>query len=174
MIRSLCFLVSFAVIGSAAQADETLSSNNLPVGVIIYDAVPSETVLEPSVVPLTQSRASTRSSFAQPLLSQPVGDGTTWDSAVITPQIDLAPGETVLQVFTAPSAIVKIPAVEPAYTLTSGPAIVTAPQRRVAPEPVLDPVRGRLRDTAGWTGSTEGPASIGCFPEGACAVLNRR
>ncbi len=168
MIRTLCIFASFTVFCSAVQADETLPSGALPAGVLVYDAVPA------TVAPLTQSPASTRSWFAQPTPSQPIGAGASWGSTVVTPQIDLAPGETILQVFTAPSAIVKIPVAEPAYTLTSGPTIVAAPQRRAVPEPVLDPVSGRLRDTAGWTGDTTGPASIGCFPEGACAILNRR
>ena len=85
---------------------------------------------------------------------------------VIAPEVNLAPGETIVRAIAVP-AIVKIPKPEPAYTID---ARVT----REAPEPVVDPVTGRLRDTPGWTGRTDGPASIGCFPAGACAVLNER
>jgi len=109
----------------------------------------------------------------QPIASQPATPEAVTDSTTVEPLINLAPGETVLQVITAPSAIVQIPNPEPVYTLKSGPALAS-PTRRAVREPVVDPFSGRLRDTAGWTGSTEGPASIGCFPEGACAILNRR
>ena len=176
MIRSAAILATALIFGGPALADESAVIGNLPAGVIVYDAVAApvvETNVQPAapaiLAPVTQSLASTRSSFAQPVQS-----GAILNPAVIAPQVDLAPGETVLRAIAVPSAIVKIPNPQPAYTLTSGPPPASRPSVRVARDPILDPVKGRLRDTAGWTGRREGPASIGCFPAGACAVLNQR
>jgi len=186
MTPTRCIAVVFSIFSVTAYADDNAAPLDLPVGVIVYDTVapsnptatPAPTVMPGSapvvVAPLTQSPASTRSSFAQPFVGTPVQSGTVLDQATIAPQINLAPGETVLQAIAAPSAIVRIPDPQPAYTLTSGPPPASRPARRAAPEPVVDPVTGRLRDTPGWTGRREGPASIGCFPAGACAVLNQR
>ena len=190
MIRTLCNIAVFCFCAVPAFAQDSSIIDGLPAGVMIYDADPMPVlpVVEPTVTqveplidsatisisqdnaaPMTQSLASTRSSVVQTLpLVQP---GPVLDPIAIAPQIDLAPGETVLQVIAVPS-IVRVPAPQPVYTATfkANPA----PAVRTTPEPVVDPVTGRLRDTPGWTGDTAGPASIGCFPEGACAVLNQR
>lgn len=188
MTRIRCIAVVLCLIAAPVHADETLPITDLPAGVIIYDAVapaaaPAPIVVLPStaiipaapiIAPLTQSPASTRSSFAQPIITEAVPSGTMLNPATVAPQITLAPGETVLQAIAVPSAIVRIPNPQPAYTLTSGRPPASRPSQRGAPQPVVDPVTGRLRDTPGWTGRREGPASIGCFPAGSCAVLNQR
>lgn len=190
MIRTLCNIAAFSLVALPAFGQESAVIGEIPAGVIIYDAEPVSILpsIEPPVVqlepssdnvvvpeiqsataPMTQSLASTRSSGLQAL--PPVEAGVVLDAATVAPQVDLAPGETVLQVIAVPS-IVKIPAPQPVYTATFKPD--PAPVARTTPEPIVDPVTGRLRDTPGWTGDTAGPASIGCFPAGACAVLNQR
>lgn len=162
--------------------------NGLPAGVLIYDAgaAPSAVVapiaIAPSVqtapsapfvltpAPSTQSPASVRSSIVQPSVIQPVANGTILDPATVAPLVDLAPGETISQAIAVSPSIVQVPNPQPVYTSHYEPS----PATRVAPPPKRDPVTGRLRDTPGWTGRREAPASIGCFPAGACAVLNAR
>ena len=181
ILRILPILGCFAVPAVAQD-------NGVPAGVLIFEAEPTapapvSTITAPVVevtpsAPVTtfvlppattQSLASTRSPAIQPSVVQPVVNGTVLDSATIASQIDLAPGETVVQAIAVSPSIVQIPNPQPAYTARYEPA---AP--RTAPPPKRDPVTGRLRDTPGWTGRRDAPASIGCFPAGACAVLNAR
>lgn len=191
MIRNLSFISVLGVLALPVQAQEGVIVGGVPTGVLIYDAM---TVSEGSVVsaplptasglidPSTpfilspepareavqpiQSRASVRST---PVPS-PVVNGTQLDPASVAAQIDLAPGETVLEAIAVSPSIIQIPAPQPVYTSRYEPS----PAVRVTPPPKRDPVTGRLRDTPGWTGRREAPASIGCYPAGACAVLNAR
>ena len=115
-------------------------------------------------VPATQSQASVRS--GEPLGVLPAG---TVDPGAVVPPVDLAPGETVVQMIAVTPSIVNVPAAQPVIQPTAFAApIAIEPEH----QPVIDPVSGRLRDTPGWTGSTAGAAGVGCFPEGACASLN--
>lgn len=111
--------------------------------------------------PLQQTQASIRSGDALAIL--PAGEVPAGE---IVPQVDLAPGETVIQVLAVPS-IVRVPAAQP----VTQPVALMAPVQPVMHEPKVDPVTGRLRDTPGWTGRTDAAAGIGCFPEGACSAL---
>jgi len=93
-------------------------------------------------------------------------DGTIYDvlpyeEAGETYGVPLAPGEEILEIYAAP-AVVQMP---------TEPDIVyeTAPYR---PSEDIDRVTGLPRNTAGWTGTFEAPAGIGCFPQGVCADLN--
>ena len=188
MTRTRCIAAVFCLISAPVRAEDAASVAGVPVGVIVYDSVATSDAAAPLVVlpeaaalpavpaiaPLTQSLASTRSSFPQPIVTEAVPSGAVLNPSSVVPQVNLAPGETVLQAIAVPSAIVRIPNPQPAYTLTSGPPPAARPSQRVAPQPVVDPVKGRLRDTPGWTGRREAPASIGCFPAGSCAVLNQR
>jgi len=186
MNRIFCFLsvVTAPVLCASAQAQDI----GVPAGVLIYDATPvadgavlstpapTSDILIPSNTPFTlstdpapavqpiQSLASTRSVIGQPVLN-----GTRLDPITVAPQVNLAPGEIVLEAIAVTPSIVRIPNPQPVYTTRYEPAA-----KRVAPPPKRDPVTGRLRDTPGWTGRREAPASIGCFPAGACAVLNAR
>ena len=112
-------------------------------------------------LPVQQSQASVRSS--EPLVALPAGEITP---GTIAPPVDLAPGETVVQMIAAPT-IVRVPAVQPVTALTPAPIIAESVTR----QPVIDPVTGRPRDTPGWTGSTAAPEGVGCFPAGSCATL---
>lgn len=165
-------------IAHAASAEEPAVIEGLPAGVMILDATPEPsaaietvpateplaTAVEPAApVPVTQSQASVRS--PEPLEFETLG-GAAATAAV--PPVDLAPGETILETIVVPS-IVRVPEVQPVFLL--GAADLTEPEH-AAPAPKVDPVTGRLRDTPGWTGRTDGAASIGCFPAGACASLN--
>ncbi len=193
MIRHICTFTFASFFSLAVAAEDNVVSVDIPVGVLIYDAVtegdtgwaPDSVTLGRSPVAQTfqQSRASTRSSVvqsssAQSLLSAThiVQSAPAIDPAGLASQIDLLPGETVLQTLVVPSSVVRIPLPEPVYTIRSGAAVSGKEDgiRRTPPDPVIDPFSGRLRDTVGWTGDTTGPASIGCFPAGACAALNRR
>ena len=178
MMKLHCIAACVLLVAAPAQADESVVAADVPAGVIIYDAVNT-----PAPAPATdpapvssQSPASTRSLFAQPLsVDTGIGAVTLPRPAAPAPQINLSPGETVLRTFAASPAIISIPKPTPAYTLTSGPPPAQRPGARAAGrQPVVDPFSGRLRDTPGWTGRKEAPASIGCFPAGACAVLNQR
>jgi len=186
MNRILSILPVLGLLAVPATAQDA----GIPAGVIIYDATPvtqsavvgtparvGDVLIAPNapfnlsadpapVVQPIQSRASVRSTVVQ----APVLNGTRLDPATVAPQVNLAPGETVLEAIAVSPAIVQIPNPQPVYTSRYEPA--AAP--RVAPPPKRDPVTGRLRDTAGWTGRREAPASIGCFPAGACAILNAR
>lgn len=182
MNRVLCksIMLAFLAVPAAAQ------DSGVPAGVLIYDAVPASPAPAPTIqtVPSTpattftlaptpgqpiQSLASTRSSIIPPPVVQPVANGTLLDPATVRPQVTLAPGETVLRAIAVSPSIVQIPNPQPAYTVQYEPS-----PPRVTPPPKRDPVTGRLRDTPGWTGRRDRPASIGCFPAGACAVLNAR
>lgn len=188
MIRTAFFFSACVLFALPVAADEL----GVPAGVLIYDADPTAPAvqaappvtvtpntagnvfdLSPAPVPLivqpTQSNASVRSSITPAPIGQPVASGTILNPAVVTPRVPLAPGETVIQAIAASPSIVRIPNPEPAYTVQYGSVLT-----RAAPPPKRDPVTGRLRDTAGWTGRRDKPASIGCFPAGACAVLNER
>lgn len=194
MIRTLSFFSACVLFAVPVVADEL----GVPAGVLIYDADPAAPVIQaapvtqaapligaapnaggatftllpepaPLIIQPTQSNASIRSSITQVPIGQPVPSGTILNPTVIAPQVPLAPGETVIQAIAAPPAIVRIPNPEPAYTVQYGSVLT-----RAAPPPKRDPVTGRLRDTPGWTGRRDKPASIGCFPAGACAVLNAR
>ncbi len=180
ILRLLPILGCFAVPAIAQD-------NGVPAGVLIFDAGSAPSVAPPTVVappvqattfaltpapsPLTQSPASVRSSIIQPSVVQPIINGAILDPATVAPLVDLAPGETISQVIAASPAIVQVPNPQPVYTSRYEPSPAAA---RIPPPPKRDPVTGRLRDTPGWTGRREAPASIGCFPAGACAVLNAR
>lgn len=151
----LSLAISVAAVPALAQS----AIEGLPAGTLVFDA-------DPEAAAVTQSLASTRSPA---LLTEPAEPEIVLDPVVVAPQIDLAPGETIVRAIATP-AIVKIPNPEPAYVIDAR----VSPAPRTAPEPVVDPVTGRLRDTPGWTGRTDGPASIGCFPAGACSVLNEQ
>ena len=154
----LSLAISVAAVPALAQS----AIEGLPAGTLVFDA-------DPEAAAVTQSLASTRSPTVLIETAEPAEPEIVLDPVVIAPQIDLAPGETIVRTITTP-AIVKIPNPEPAYVIDAR----AAPAPRTAPEPVVDPVTGRLRDTPGWTGRTDGPASIGCFPAGACSVLNEQ
>lgn len=161
------------VVIDAAPVDPITIDLNASVEIAVPEAVVVEDPLPIQTAPLTQTQspASTRSPALMPLSVEASPSGAVvLDPARVAPQIDLAPGETIIEAIAVPS-IVKVPDPQPVYTIQSQAAV---PAQRAAPEPVVDPVTGRLRDTPGWTGRTDGPASIGCFPEGACAVLNTR
>ena len=149
------------------MVEGTVLGTPAPIGdILIPPSTPFTVSTDPApIVEPIQSRASVRSS----VIPAPVVSGTQLDPVLIAPQVDLAPGETVLEAIAVSPSIVRIPNPQPVYPTRYEPA---AP--RVAPPPKRDPVTGRLRDTAGWTGRREAPASIGCFPAGACAVLNAR
>ena len=76
--------------------------------------------------------------------------------------VPLAPGEEIIGIFAAPS-VIQIP-------VDSDVIYQTMPY--TPPEAEIDRVTGLPRNTAGWTGDSQGPAAIGCFPEGVCADLN--
>lgn len=182
MNRILSILPILACLAVPAVAQD----NGVPAGVLIFEAgsgdanialppvqaLPSApaTTFALTPAPSTQSPASVRSSIVQPSVVQPVANGTVLDPATVAPLIDLAPGETISQAIAVSPSIVQIPNAQPVYPSRYEPS----PAARVAPPPKRDPVTGRLRDTPGWTGRREAPASIGCFPAGACAVLNAR
>ncbi len=89
-----------------------------------------------------------------------------------TYSVPLAPGEIVMEVYAAPTAV-QSPTVEQGIvygTLPLGETVKTAPY---TPEAEIDRVTGLPRNTAGWSGQTAGPAGIGCFPQGVCKHLNR-
>lgn len=137
-MKALTLGILLAAWAGAALAQEA----ELPLGVLVFDAAPS-----------TQSQASIRSGepVAVPAGTIPVGQ--------IAPGIDLAPGETIVEMIAVPS-IVRVPDSQPAPVSFMAPVET----QRVPPEPVVDPVTGRLRDTPGWTGRTDSAAGIGCFP----------
>lgn len=192
MNRILSVLTILGVLSVPAVADDL----GVPAGVLIYDVTPAAPVLNtpsptmvapppaqpvigaaettftlsadpaPTVLAPLQSKASVRS-VPQ---AAPVVNGTALDPASVAAEVNLAPGETVVQAIAVSPAIVQIPNPQPVYTSRYEPS----PQARVAPTPKRDPLTGRLRDTPGWTGRREAPASIGCYPAGACAVLNAR
>lgn len=157
-----------------------IRAQEFPVGVLVYDPVPpvegaieavdpvglpdaviaTPLAVEAPVLPISgtvYAPASTRS-IREPLGIEPL------------PLVDLSTGTVLAN----PGSAVETampgsgPQPVPVYTARYG-----AP-KSARPAPKIDPLTGRLRDTAGWTGRTDGPASIGCFPQGACAVLNMR
>ena len=87
-------------------------------------------------------------------------DVLPYDDAGDAYGVPLAPGEEILEIYAAP-AIVQIPA-------TPDVVYETVPY---VPEDI-DRVTGLPRNTVGWTGMSEEPAGIGCFPQGVCAGLN--
>ena len=74
--------------------------------------------------------------------------------------VPLAPGEVILDVIRVPS-VVQVPNV---------PAIQTEPLEAVPLE--IDRVTGLPRNQEGWTGDSDPPAAIACFPKGVCGHLN--
>lgn len=88
--------------------------------------------------------------------------GEVLPDAVETYGVPLAPGEEIIGIFAAPSVIQTVPETEIIYQ--------TVPD--AVPEVEIDRVTGLPRNTVGWTGDSEGPAAVACFPE-VCADLNR-
>lgn len=167
----------------------------------VIEAIVIETVPAAMPVPIptaTQSASIETRGASDPILiiDMPAPVADTGDVIEIIPPVAPAPVTTAAgsasaslrsasdpivilnvpapQTVPPPVSLGAIPAPETAYTLrrTASPSRAQLPRKR--PEPKVDPVTGRLRDTPGWTGRTDAPASIGCFPEGACAVLNQR
>jgi hypothetical protein len=143
----------------------------VPPGVLIFDVAPEDAAVDaapplpvsdaepvepaPVIAPTSAGSASASlRSTSEPIIIIDVTDEVVPEAAVAAPVIvDVAPPPDLAATILAPTR---------------------SDQPRTRPEPKVDPVTGRLRDTPGWTGRTDAPASIGCFPEGACAVLNLR
>jgi len=89
--------------------------------------------------------------------------GEALPGAADTYGVPLAPGEEIIGIFAAPSVIQTPVESEIIYQTTP----------YTPPEAEIDRVTGLPRNTAGWTGDSQRPAAIGCFPEGVCANLNR-
>lgn len=178
MSRSLFLFPIIASLAMPVMAQDNAVIEGLPAGVLVYDAGEAGSAVPPTVVAppeaaappvATQSPASTRSAAPVTLPGVAVVSGAVLAPSVGTATVDLVPGEQVLQVIAAPS-IINVPESQPIYTMTSEAEVT----QRTRPQPKVDPFSGKLRDTPGWTGNRAAPASIGCFPAGACAVLNQR
>jgi len=75
--------------------------------------------------------------------------------------VPLAPGEEIIGLYAAPSVVWMPVEAEILYE--------TSPY---APPAEIDQVTGLPRNTPGWTGESDEPLGIGCFPQGVCADLN--
>ncbi len=84
--------------------------------------------------------------------------------------LTLAPGETIIGVYNAPSVMQMLAA--PVYETVPYETVPYDAQAYVPPPVEIDRVRGIPRNQVGWSGDTGGPAGIGCFPQGVCAHLN--
>ena len=104
---------------------------------------------------------STKNLIAATLLT--LGGAAHAQEAIIPYGVPLAPGETIIGIYQAPPAV-------------PAPAYETVPYTGAqvySPPPVdIDRVTGLPRNQAGWSGDTQRPAGIGCFPQGVCAHLN--
>ena len=91
------------------------------------------------------------------------GNAHAQDAATIY-GVTLAPGETIIEAYNAPS-VVQMPGATVHDPLSQAESY--------APPPVeIDRVTGMPRNQEGWSGDNAEPAGIGCFPQGVCTHLN--
>jgi len=175
MIRFLAIVSVTSALALPVMADEEGVPLDVPPGVLIFDVVPEDAAI-PAVVETEPPLPVLGAGPAEPapVLAPPAaGSASASLRSASEPIIIIDVTDEA-----APEAAVALPVIIDVTPAPELAATAIAPTRsdppRNRPEPKVDPVTGRLRDTPGWTGRTDAPASIGCFPEGACAVLNLR
>ncbi len=171
MIRFLAIVSAASALALPVMAEEEPVLFDVPPGVLIFDADPDPVEsAESAPIPVPADTEPSPEPIAV-MPDAPVVGGSA-SASLRSPSdpiifLDPVPEEQ-------PSALPVIEAIEPVYSLRHAASTPDDDLSRDRPEPTVDPLTGRLRDTPGWTGRTDAPASIGCFPEGACAVLNQR